>query len=193
MTDSPAPTRKKIPLKRGRKPGKSKRPAILPRPPRNYGFKPEFITTILEVAASGGWVPQMALACGVSKSCIYKWRDAHPEFGEAFETARVMVEALLNKIIMAGMTGELPKFNYAAAKDKLNQICPGEYKFFEGTGRNNIGTNITVNNLQVLPDDQLNNKIAALTGMVKQFEIASGKEPIEARPEPIEDGISSPA
>ena len=146
-------------------------------------YDPKFCQTILEVATSGQWVPAMALALGCVPKTIYNWAEKHPEFKEAFEKARVISQGSMEKFGLMGMAGELPKFNYKVWKDIMINRFPGEYTFSEDSKKGD--TNITLNTLQVLPDDKLNSKIESLTKMINQAEYAQGKL---TKHERIEDG-----
>jgi hypothetical protein len=51
------------------------------------------------------------IACdwGVHVDSLHEWAKAHPEFSEAKKLAKQYQEAFMQKLGMAGMTGNLPK------------------------------------------------------------------------------------
>lgn len=167
---------------RAKNPLSSRRSITVKDDKREYGYKPEYCQRIMEVAIQGGWVPAMAVECGCCEKTIYNWAENHEDFKKAFTKARLLSKSIMEKYGMAGMSGELPKFNAAMWKNIMANRFPGEYKFNEDA---KSLPNLTVNNISLVPNDELNKKISSLSKMLY------GKDIIDAEYEEIEAGTST--
>lgn len=62
-------------------------------------YEPELVERILENIRWGMYVNEAALAAGVSKSTLHRWREEHPGFAEEVEIARAQAEQRHIRII----------------------------------------------------------------------------------------------
>lgn len=60
-------------------------------------YDPSFCADIIKHCQEGGSITSFAGVVGVTKQTLYNWMDAHPDFKEAAEVARLTALALAEK------------------------------------------------------------------------------------------------
>lgn len=119
-------------------------------------YKPEMCDTIVEIAAQGGHISAMILAIGVkSRETWYRWRREHPEFNRAAEFAEEVSQDFYERLMLKGLTGEIPNFNATLCALLMNNKFGRDYKRTGGGG----DMNVTYNTINYTPE-QINQRIA---------------------------------
>lgn len=88
-------------------------------------YRPEHCDTVIAVGETGGWLSEMAEACGVVRSQMDVWADAHPEFSEALTRAKQKAQAWFEREGREGLRAE--KFNSALWAKQMSARHRNEY------------------------------------------------------------------
>ena len=142
---------------------------VIPKKHGNCKYEPWMCDKLIEVAQEGGHVAQMCRAIGVrSKDTFYRWTREHPEFGEAYEEARLISQDLLEQLLLGHATGKI-KGNFNAVAMLLNNKFRQEYtRSATGGGTEiNIGS---INSIEHLDTDQLNKKLESKLKLLRTME-----------------------
>jgi hypothetical protein len=67
-------------------------------------YHPMLCDVVIGVGAEGGWLAEMAVACGVSEpSTLDDWSEKHPEFSQAYKEAKRLSRAWFERTGRQGM------------------------------------------------------------------------------------------
>lgn len=118
---------------------------------------------IIDVGMKAGSVAAMCNAIRVSsKETFYRWIERYPTFKEAYNTARLHAQEVLEEMLLAGACGKIKNFNFSATAMLLNNKFPDDYKRGTGSGGSteiNIGA---INSIEGLDNKELDQKIEKL-------------------------------
>lgn len=116
-------------------------------------YKPDYHPKMMiEYGLQGLSIAQCASKFGVSRMCIYKWKDQYPEFKEAVEISMTHAQAIEEEKLDKLSTGEL-EGSATAQVFKMKSRFRDDYQEVKQV-------NTTVNAIVHLPDDELNRQIA---------------------------------
>jgi len=73
-------------------------------------YKPEYCETAVEVLSQGKSLAAVCVACGVCRSTLYNWRDAHPDFKSALSFGVQVSQSHWEDVGYSGTTGVNPDF-----------------------------------------------------------------------------------
>lgn len=93
---------------------------------RPSSYDPSYCDKVIEWAAEGWSVAEMAAAIGVSKQTVYNWKDAHPEFLDAMSRAEAKCQAWWERAGRAGMVSD--KFNGTVWAKNMNCRFPDDWR-----------------------------------------------------------------
>lgn len=131
--------------------------------PKDTRYEEWMCKKIIEVAETGGHVAKMCQEIGIkSRDTFYRWTREYPEFGAAYETAKLASQSFYENILLAGACGQIKNFNFGAIAMILNNKFPGDYSRGTGSGNNteiNIGS---INSIEKMDSKELDAKIADL-------------------------------
>ena len=103
---------------------------------RETKYQPEFCDKVLEVGEYGGWLCEMAEACGVHRDTLENWAGANPDFFEALTRAKQKAQAWFERRGREGLTED--KFNAPLWQKQMSARHREEY-----TERKDVNNNIT--------------------------------------------------
>ncbi len=156
-------------------------------PVANFGrptvYQPWMNQKIIEVAMGGGFQSAMLVACGVAeRKTFWNWRQEYPEFNKAFEFAKEISQAFLEKICVDLATGVIEKGNATALALLMNAKYPDEYKrAANGSGGNNTSIVVnTVNMTGAQMDTQIAQKLEKLKALGIQWDGLGENKVVEA-------------
>lgn len=133
---------------------------IVPKRGAPPKYEPWMCDAIIEVAAEGGHIAAMCVKIGIrSEDTFHRWKKEIPEFGAAYDEARLVSKAVYETRLMQGSMGFIPGFNATAFAMLMNNKFPEDYK--RGANGNSTApstTEITINQLS-LSNNELRDKI----------------------------------
>lgn len=110
---------------------------------------------IIEIAEQGGHIAQMCVAIGVkSEDTFHRWKKEIPEFGDAYDQAKVVSKAFYENLLLRGAAGLIPGFNATAMAMIMNNKFSDDYKR-NASGNGDTQINITHNTLAISQEDQM--------------------------------------
>jgi len=82
-------------------------------PSNPYKWKKKHCKDLTAFMSKGYSMEAFAGEIGVTRDCLYKWRERHDCFKEAWEQGKAKQHKFFESMGLAGMTGKLKNFNSA--------------------------------------------------------------------------------
>lgn len=139
-------------------------PMSEPMPKRGLGrpteYRPEMCEVVIECGEQGLFFVEIARKLGVSKQCLYEWRQKHPDFGYALMRARELSEAHHAEVYRIGCRGPAGSFNAEAYRKMMAIVfedwrAPAAQVEISGRDGKAIETKASIVDVSKLTDAQL--------------------------------------
>lgn len=135
---------------------------------RNDGYTPLACATIIAAGNEGAGVAGMCVALGIkSRDTFYNWVKYHPEFAEAYNTARLGRQAMHEEVLLAGVLGKIKNFNFPALAMIMNNMYPDDYS----RSGSSSGTSINIGSVNTIETNNksLDQTLESLTRRLKRL------------------------
>ena len=157
--------------KKGRKPGpKLATDRVYERPVgQKVIYTPEHAKKYLNYMAAGLTQVEVAALFGVSRQCLWKWANQHPEFREAQELGYEFSLAKNIDIMRKGTMGEIKSYNVAAHNSILNNMYRQDWNRTSGNSITEANIHITNNTLNVMSEKTTEELLHYVTELEKDL------------------------
>ena len=123
-------------------------------------YSPEMCDTVIECGLQGMFFVEIARFLGVSKQCLYEWRQKHAEFGDALMRARELSEAHHAEVYRIGCSRPASVFNAEAYRKMMAVVfedwrSPAAQVEISGRDGKAIETKASIVDVSKLTDAQL--------------------------------------
>ena len=135
------------------------------------GYRPEMCQVIIDAAKEGKHVAGMCSLLGIkSRDTFYRWLKLYPEFAEAYDTAKLESQALLEHVGMMGVMGNIKGFSFPAWAMLMNNKFPDDYtRSANGVAPGNTINIGSINSIETNPKE-LEERIKQLNKQLGYFD-----------------------